>query len=483
MINKHKYNLKVFFLSIFFLLLFTALFNLIINPYDAFNVPKIEKINNYKPLQNNNRFLAQFNRLIFNDFNDFIIGSSTATTLFQPSQIKLDKINQKFYNLGIPGQNFFSNYRTIEHLINMKKVDTIILNLDFFNFWIIKQLQKGYEDYRFSKNLKGNNRTFYFVKDLYSLLLSKDVTIHSYETLRENCCTIRKDNQKTNLYLTDGSRNMKWYSHLNNDKDYLKAFLKTARSYAYKDLTYKSGEDVMSESEQGAMKYLIKLIKLCHENNIELITVVNPLHDTAFYTLYKTGAYEKYINWLEDLHNIYSSYNDFHKTNFIVWDFTLHKYNSQKISVDNEIFFSDGHHALPNYGQFIIKSINDYHEYDDNSYVLNDKNIQNYSYRLYDKFEKEIQITSEHKKLLDQVVIDQNPSFGFTSGKSQRTIDMNKNMGENNNINLIWDIGDNLAKCQKEFSSFLDTRELFWISPVHNFSEIPESVLDLICAR
>ena len=483
MINKHKYNFKVFFLSILFLLLFTALFNLIINPYDAFNVPKIEKINSYKPLQNNNRFVAQFNRLIFDDSNNFIIGSSTATTLFQPSQIKLNQVTQQFYNLGIPGQHFFSNYRTIEHLINIKKVDTIILNLDFFNFWIIKKLQKGYEDYRFSKNLNGNNRTFYFVKDLYSLLLSKDVTFHSYETLIENCCSKTGNRKKINLYNTDGSRNTKWYNHLKDDQDYLEAFLDTARSYALKDLTYKSEEDVLSEYEQGAMKYLIKLLKLCHENNIELITIINPLHDTTFYTLYKTGAYEKYINWLEDLHKIYNNYNNFNETNFIVWDFTLHKYNSQKISKDSEKFFLDGHHTLPNYGQFIIKSINDYYEYDDKAYVLNGKNIEDYSYKLYDKFEKKLQITSSHKTLIDQIVIDENPGFGFTSGKSQRLIDMNKNMGENNNINLIWEIGTNNAKCQKEFSSFLDTKELFWISPMHNFSEIPKSVLDKVCGR
>ena len=150
---------------------------------------------------------------------------------------------------------------------------------------------------------------------------------------------------------------------------------------------------------------------------------------------------------------------------------------------DSDITSSPDLYVKSLYGQFIIKSINDYHEYDDNSYVLNDKNIQDYSYTLYDKFEKELQITSEHKTLIDQIVIDEDPQLGFTSGKSQRTIDMNKKLGENNNINLIWDTGDNLAKCQKEFSSFLDTKELFWISPMHNFSEIPKSVLDKVCGR
>ena len=163
--NKAKF--KIFLLIIFSLFSITSIFNFIINPYDAFNIIKIKNINYFKPYEKHNRFLSQFNRLLFETSKNYVIGSSTATTIFQPSDINIKNIENDFYNLGIPGQNFYSNFRTIEHLLNTKDVNTIILNLDFFNFWIIKELRKGYVDYRFSINHNNDKRIFSFLKTYF----------------------------------------------------------------------------------------------------------------------------------------------------------------------------------------------------------------------------------------------------------------------------------------------------------------------------
>lgn len=479
----NKYNLKIFIISILLFFLITPIFNFLVNPYDSFNNVKINKFNYFKPYESYNRTLAQFNRLQFVEANDYILGSSTANTLFDPSDTNLMNGKNNFYNLGIPGQNFFSTYRTLKHLINIKKIDTIILNLDFFNFWLIKELKKGYSDHRFSINLKNDQRYLYFFKDMYSVLFSKDTTFHSIKTILKNCCIQSEvSNDNINLYQADGSRNNNWYlKRINNSKEkYLNRFMSSVKSYAFKDLEYKS-DDIFSEKEQGALKYLLSLLYLCKKNNINLITVINPLHDTIFYTLSETKAIDKYISWINDIFLIYKTFNQINNKNYFIWDFSLHKNNSQKISDKGDIFFFDGHHASKKYGKAIIENINNYYMYNDKSFILNFKNIEDYKNKLRYKFSNIDIMPLETKNKIDKIIKDQNDRYRWTARKSLRIIEMNNKLGLNANTNLIWDTGDNKAKCQKEFLTFFKTLDLFWISPINNRSKIPESVLKKLC--
>ena len=231
------------------------------------------------------------------------------------------------------------------------------------------------------------------------------------------------------------------------------------------------------------MKYILKLLHLCKENNINLITVVNPLHETIFYTISETDALKNYIEWIKDLHFIFNKFNSNFDKNYIVWDFSLHKNNAQKILVNKENFFLDGHHATPAYGKEIIENINNYYLYNDISYVLNFKEITIYEKLLKNKLTDFKNISNKEKEKIDKIIISQNKRLRWTKEKTKRVIENNKKFGSDRKTNLFWDLGKNRAKCQKELISFFKSGDIFWISPINNFSDIPNGHIKKACGK
>ena len=320
--NKYKQFNLTFLLAAFLPVLGVGLFNFIIDPYDIFNSPNLEKLNDVKVADDNNDRLFKAVDIIRIKPTTIILGSSRSKQGINPDN-PLFKNKQPAYNLAINGPNVYEVKRYLQHAItNQKDLNLVVLGIDFFMFNKFLENQPSFLENRLEKK-------YIIPQDAINALFSLDTLDKSWQTVNES---IKKDddpNYGINGFMphrkaNDG--NTKW------------RFNSAIKQYFDFHNQYELSEQYVNDFRE--------IVSICQENNIELMVFISPSHATQWEAIRVTGKWDTFEQWKREL------------VKFVpVWDFSGYDKITTEPIEDQMSNYTDNSHYTPSVGNLVLNRI------------------------------------------------------------------------------------------------------------------------------
>lgn len=346
--NQYKNFTLVFLSSISLLMLAVGLFNYVIDAYGIFNAFYSPKLNDVKLKKDNNDRLFRAVDIIRLKPKTLILGSSRAKLGLNPDHTVFRNKGNQVYNLGINGTNIYEVKRHLEHAIaNQKDINLVLFSVDFFMFNNNLPNSPSFSESRIEKKHIAFN-------DLISVLFSFDALGSSWETLQASWKEDRDKNYGVNGFMPslnaeDGKTEYRFYSAIRN------YFIE-----GYKDY------EIVPQS----WIYYQEIIKLCQDNNIDLIVFISPSHAVQWEAIGTMGRWETFEQWKRELVKFTP-----------VWDFSgYNTITSEKIK-DIMNNYTDSSHYRENIGAMVFNRI--YNQQtdqipDDFGILITENNIENH---------------------------------------------------------------------------------------------------------
>lgn len=318
----HWRFLKQWSIGLFVLLVCTAGFNYLIDPYGLFDTPRIAGINAVKPAAANHVRMAK-------PYQGYDFAPQTVIAGNSRPEMGLDPLNacwpddaRPVFNMGIPGSSLYMQARSIQHLIATGNVRHILWGLDFLDFlgthenskspWNSSRPRSEFEE-RLKINADGSDNPGYKwmrIEDQFKSLLSLDTVKDSLKTIfsqtNPNISTIRRDG-------------------FNPARDYLDIIAWEGQNVLFQQKNdelrkmfsrpdFKLYADGSNWSQQ--FESVDRLLDIAAQHDIRVTLFINPYHADYLSTLEMTGHWANFEIWKRNLLSLATKYG------FTLWDFS-----------------------------------------------------------------------------------------------------------------------------------------------------------------
>ncbi|MBN2770076.1 MAG: hypothetical protein JXR90_05195 [Spirochaetes bacterium] len=302
--------------SVFFLLFVISVIALIggvnytIDPYDDYNnyFFNEKKIMGVKKI----RFIKVLKAYQIKP-KSIILGNSRAEIGFNPEHCYLTKPS---YNMAISGGSMYENRINFKWALKQKKLQQVILVVDYDMFTITKQ------------KLVPEFEKYFYYSYIYGYIFSVDTLVDSYKTIIGSTYDFPTWSEYGQL---DGGYMQRQLTKMGGHHVVMKygppAFYKKAsKSYIYPD----TGNNSFSDFE--------KIVKQCYENDIKLDIVFSPSHIRQWKIMvdYHHVNYDHWLQWKKDIVlSVNSISNHYHKPPYRVFDFSVyHPLTAEEVPID-----------------------------------------------------------------------------------------------------------------------------------------------------
>lgn len=299
-----------------------AVFDVIIDPYLLFNVPRIPGFNARKPAVETQERLIKAYDVLRAMPNTLILGSSRAAVGLDAQNPAWPEHERSVYNLGLSGGGPYITYRYLQHVISQRHVALVVLGLDFEFFLSVHAQHPTNPDFEArlavtsdgSTNAKQNSQR---IRDLLHGTLSFDALSDSAATLAANF-----NGESSNL--TAG--NLDW-----NDFRHRTAVMGSYPLIAMWNLLsmrYYRG----AQLNQFAMADVQAILDLCESHGTRVILFISPSHADQLEILDLLGLWQPFEDWKRDLVTLTAKYhgtND--RSRSVLWDFSGYDFYSTEI--------------------------------------------------------------------------------------------------------------------------------------------------------
>jgi hypothetical protein len=329
--NKTQSKYFKFTLSFAFItsipLLTVGLFNVIIDPYNAYDSPILLGINQEKPKKENNDRLFKALDIIRKKPEIIILGSSRTKQGINPENPVFNN-SKSVYNLAINGPNTYEVRRYLEHAIyNNKDLKLVILGIDFFMFNKTLANQPSFSENRL-------NKSHIDITDLLNTTVSLDTLDSSIKTI-----TASKEAKITNINQVKNHGKNGFLPNRNiNDGKTKARFDGSIKLYFELHSDYQFSEAYFQDFE--------KIVNLCKENNIELKVFISPAHSTDNEAIRVTQQWQVLEDWKRKMVQLTP-----------VWDFSGYNSITTEKIADKMTNYADNSHFTPRVGDLILDRI------------------------------------------------------------------------------------------------------------------------------
>ena len=348
--NRKKYRRYnwIFLLSAFLPIVGVGVFNIIIDPYDVFNTPNFLGINHSKPRKDNSDRLFKATDVIRIKPVTVFMGSSRTKRAIDPNDPAL-KNNQPAYNLALTKGNFYELRRYLEHAIaNQKELDLVVIGLDLFMFNSLMGTRQSFSEQRLEKK-------YLLLEDLINITFSLDALFASQETVIDS-----NKNLPNNIF--DGENGFIPYLNVDPKKTKSRFEKIMGNYYVGYHITYQLSTQLLDEFK--------KVVDLCQQNQIKLISYISPAHATQWEIIKSSGQWSTFEEWKPKVVEI-SDVFDFSGYNSIT---------SEPIQNEMENYTENSHYT-PKVGNLILNRLLSYQEEEvpeDFGILINSENIESH---------------------------------------------------------------------------------------------------------
>jgi hypothetical protein len=325
---------------IFFIIVYSSLFsigilNMLIDPYDIFNIPKISGFNKEKPSRQNHIRLIKAIDVARIKPKIIILGSSTALRLSPKHPALAD--NQPVYNLGLTGAGMEEELLYFQYALkNQPDLKQVIISVDFFSFGVGVKKAPDFVADRLNINRIST-------QDAINTTLSLNAINSSWRTIITN---INSKSDVADSLDPEQNRDNSQNNSQNNSKkaNLLNNFKAVIYSYFQKEDRYKN-----YKISQDRLNDLKTLLEICKRHNIEVKIFFSPTHAMQMEALQVGGLWSAYQQWQREIVKITP-----------IWDFTGYsQINTEPINREMKNFV-DGPHYQYLVADLIINRIYQY---------------------------------------------------------------------------------------------------------------------------
>ena len=265
------------------LLIVTGAVNWIMNPFGIYDTPVIERINSTKPAVDDYSRIYKAYRVTDVDPNTIILGSSVAWMGIDPGHPAWD--NHPVYNLAVNSATIYEIARYLQHAQNDHPLTQVFILLSFYAFNSELITAPDFEETYLNVDYQGEKNSFSRLHMLHPTLLSHSALWNSLVTLAAN--VVGWERYKI---LENGMQ-----IQVNPPKiDYPDIFEKSVQSFIRPNTQY---EFINSDEESIPFEALRDIIRIAHENNIELCMIMSPLHVYHYESLALRDLWQEFETW------------------------------------------------------------------------------------------------------------------------------------------------------------------------------------------
>ncbi|NEO53252.1 MAG: hypothetical protein F6K54_09285 [Okeania sp. SIO3B5] len=233
-------------------------------------------------------------------------------------------------------------------MANQKKLDLVIIGLDFFIFNSLIGTRQSFSEQRLEKK-------YIILEDLLNITFSLDALVASQETVIDS-----NKNLPNNIF--DGENG--FIPYLNVDPKKTKSRFEKIMNNYYEGYytTYQLSNQLLDEFK--------KVVDLCKKNQIKLISYISPAHATQWEIIKSSGQWSTFEEWKRKIVEI-SDVFDFYGYNSIT---------TEPIHNDMENYRENSHYT-PKVGNLILNRLLSYKEEEvpqDFGILINSENIESH---------------------------------------------------------------------------------------------------------
>ena len=352
--------------AVVFPLTLLAGFNFIIDPYQLLGGPVIEGVNAKKTLLFSKLGNTKPYTFYASDHTSLILGSSRAGAAIDPAHQSL--ATDSFYNYATPGARPRQDLEKMRSAIATRTIHKIIYSVDFFTFNSFNSLPEDYAA-EFSKRLSKQSDLWDSPVFLQQVLRDYGSALWSYTALRDSIRTLRQQQEVNSSALAYATvfDNGLWVMNYTGQRKQSDVFTQMEQSYL--QTNWFSAEDrYFSFSRRNAndsspLEDYSALLRLAHDNNIELTVVILPVHARLLEILDYAGLWPYFEYWKRQLAAINEeTASAMGRSPFTIWDFNgYYPVSTEPVSSDLHAkplhWMYDSAHTSVNTGDRILDII------------------------------------------------------------------------------------------------------------------------------
>ena len=338
--------------------------NRVINPFDLFDTPQIERINALKPeFRKYQRMMKAF-KIKYHNHNSLILGSSRAEYGLNPTHPGWGE-GAFVYNSSLSSANIYELLRYLELAQKVQPLDKVVIGIDFFMFNAYRNTRPGFDEERLHPKPNGKFIS-YSMGDVMPALFSLDALYSSIET-------VRLQNNPPVLYTSDGRKLPSDLQSEVQEYGYRPLFKETDKQYIHAEWFQKPIWKYDFEEPVGRrqpFEEFRKIIQICKANKTKLYILISPSHARLWSTLRAVGLWELFEEWKTRIVEIVEEEAGAEgvQVSIPIWDFSgYNRITTEEVplSGDRETkmrWYWDSSHYTEEVGNIILDKVFGYQE-------------------------------------------------------------------------------------------------------------------------
>ncbi len=306
------------------------LFNLVMDPYRAYQLIDIPGINQSKPKEMLSKSKSKVRDVAKLKPATLILGTSRAELGLDPDHKVLVEGYPPVYNMALPTSNIVQHLRILKFVQGKGELKRVLLGLDFSMF-NASRLEKNKLDSRL-ENVLREQETFAGVEH-FNNLLTFEALSDSYHTLTGyDVNNLASENRHTERGLRNPGRWLKAFSAIGHQGMFSHTERKFFRRGVYRSKSDSYFEAVKKDTGNGGNTWGVKKVNtldvfsnflvFCAENKIELNLFISPLHARHQNIIVAENRWQDFELWKRRMTDAVHAVNSEYGADFVLWDFS-----------------------------------------------------------------------------------------------------------------------------------------------------------------
>lgn len=323
-----------------------AIFNIAIDPYLVFGVPRVAGFNARKPAVLWQEQMMKAYDVARAKPRTVLVGSSRVGLGLDARHFAWPAQERPVYNLAIGGGDLYVAYRNLQNVMAQGRLESVIVGLDFEHFLLPATAEHYAEpqafELRFAIQADGSTNTRQgrqHVRDMIQATFSLDALAQSLATVRANLAgrsfDLNAGNVETVNAIADAYSRVMW-----SDLGHVKQM--------HGRMTRQLNPQAMMELRQ--------ILELCAAHAVQVTALINPVHADYLEIWDTQGYWPVFEDWKRQLVALTTQ----HRDHAVLWDFTgYYSYSTESVPVDGRDlrYFWEPAHYTPELGDLIVRRI------------------------------------------------------------------------------------------------------------------------------
>lgn len=341
-----------------------AAFNLLINPFAVFPIPRMAGISDVHNMTNARLYKTFLLRQ--REVDGLLLGSSRIEESMYPLAAAWP--GMQVYNMAMPGCSLHEMLRNLQHAHSITPLKQVLIGLDFFMFSAYQEVISDFSENNFAVEADGTPKPpTYVLRTWANILFSADGLAKSRDTLKashKRAMPTHEDNGITYIPLHE--------SVVHNNAAVYRVFDSFENNYFRKNSFWLNGPNstyttVKNAAGDSTYDDLRALLDYVYRHNINAHFIIAPVHVRMLLGLDGIGLWPAFSDWKQQLALINEEVAQQHgQPPKALWDFALvNDLTAELLPEDPRLpapkngldWFWDPAHPKPSFGNLVQERV------------------------------------------------------------------------------------------------------------------------------